>query len=125
MRKSIAGLFFSAFAAFSATQLLATVIPPIGLAPGSQYQLIFVTADSTTPGSSNIADYNAFAAAEAALNPSLPPAAWHVVGSTASVDANVNAPSGGVPVYNTQGIEVASAAVIYTGSLLNPVASDQ
>jgi hypothetical protein len=125
MRKSIAGLFFSAFAAFSATQLMATVILPIGLAPGSQYQLIFVTADSIIPGSSNIVDYNAFVAAEAALNPSLPPATWHVVGSTTSINAKVNAPSGGVPVYNTQGIEVASAAGLYTGSLLNPVASDQ
>src|ERR1700730_10846629 len=119
MRKSVAVFLLAVFAALSATQLMATVIPPIGLAPGSQYQLIFVTGDSITPGSSNIADYNAFAAAEAALSPSLPVATWHVVGSTASINANVNAPSGDVPVYNTQGIEVASAAGLYTGSLLN------
>jgi hypothetical protein len=125
MQKSIAVFLLAAFAVLSATQLVAQVIPPIGLAPGSPYQLIFVTADTTTSGSSNIADYNAFVTSEAALSPSLPLATWHVVGSTASINANVNAPSGGVPVYNTQGIEVASAAGIYTGSLLNPVASDQ
>lgn len=125
MRRLIAAFLLAALAASSATQLTAAVVPPIGLAPGSQYQLIFVTADAITPGSSNIADYNAFVTAEAALNPSLPPATWDVVGSTACVDANVNAPSEGVPVYNTQGIEVASAEGIYTGSLLNPVASDQ
>ncbi len=114
MRKLIAAFLGAAFAVISATQLMAAVVPPIGLAPGSQYQLIFVTADAITPGSSNIADYNAFVTAEAALNPSLPPATWDVVGSTASVDANVNAPSEGVPVYNTQGIEVrvtATAAI--------------
>ncbi len=36
----------------------------------------------------------------------------------------MNAPSGGVAVYNTAGIEVASSS-IYSGNLLNPVLYDQ
>ncbi len=110
----------------SATQLIAEVIPPIGLAPGSQYQLIFVTAGTHDAASTDISDYNAFVTAEAALNPSLPLATWHAVASTVAVNANVNAPSGALPVYNTAGVQVAAAGVgIYSGSLVSAVLDDQ
>jgi hypothetical protein len=126
MRKSIAVLLLAALAALSAAQLIAAVVPPIGLAPGSQYQLIFVTSDRQDATSSNIANYNAFVAAEAALNPLLPAATWHAVASTSTIDANVNAPSSGLPVYNTQGLEVATGATgLYTPNLVNAVNYDE
>jgi hypothetical protein len=110
MRKLIAVFLLAAFAALAATQLMATVIPPIGLAPGSPYQLVFATADSINGISGTEATYNAFVSAEAALNPNLPSALWRAVTSTydgvTSVDANVNAPWLGLPVYNTQGMKV-------------------
>jgi hypothetical protein len=130
MRKSIAVLLIapSAVFALASGRLKATVIPPSGLAPGSQYQLIFVTADTRDASSSDIADYNAFVAAEAALNPALPNGViWHVVASTNTVDARDNAPSPiGIPIYNTRGIEVATAAgTLYGGFLVNPIRDDQ
>jgi len=122
----VAVLACSAIAS-SASQ--AAVIPPISLAPGSQYQLIFVTAGEKDATSSDIADYNAFVAAEAALNPLLPATTWHAVASAGGVDAKVNAPSAGIPVYNTQGIEVTSALTgLYfdtTHELFSPVSFDQ
>lgn len=127
MRKSFIVILVTACAGFTlpSAQLMATVIPP-NLPPGSQYQLIFVTADSRDATSSDIADYNAFVTNEAALNPLLPSTTWHVVGSTATVNANVNAPSAGLPIYNTQGIEVASSATgLYTPNLLSPIRFDQ
>lgn len=126
MRKSIALLLPAALAALSAAQLSAAVVEPIGLAPGSQYQLVFVTADRQQATSSNIADYNTFVAGEAALNPLLPAATWRAVVSTSSINANVNAPSGGLPVYNTQGVEVATGATgLYTANLVNAIDYDQ
>ena len=108
---SISCFLLAAFAALSATHLMAGVIPPVGLPPGSPYQLIFVTADGI-PGTSPIeAPYNTFVNSEAALSPTLPASSWHAMTSTADgTNANVNAPSGGVPVYNTVGQLVATAA---------------
>jgi hypothetical protein len=126
MRTSLAVSLVAAIAASSATHLVAAVIPPIGLSPGSQYQLVFVTADMTTATSANVADYNSFVAAEAALNPSLPATTWSAAVSTPNINAYVNAPSGPYPVYNTQGIEVAAAGQgLYIGSLLAPIQYDQ
>ncbi len=130
MRKLDSVLFLAALAAglFSTVHLKAAVIPPIGLAPGSQYQLIFVTADPQNALSSDINDYNTFVSNEAALGVSfgLPSASWTAVASTSSVDANVNAPSGALPVYNTAGQLVTAAGVgIYTGALNNLVQFDQ
>ena len=110
MQKPITGLLLMAFVvcALPAAELVAAVIPPIGLAPGMQYQLIFVTRDGRDATSSNIADYNAFVTAQAALNPLLPLTTWHAVASTVAVNAATNAPSLGLPVYNTGGEEVAA-----------------
>lgn len=105
-------------------QLHATVIPPSGLASGSQYQLVFVTRDTTTAESSEIGDYSAFVSAQAALNPSLPSGIiWHAVASTALVNAMANASSSDLPVYNTQGIEVAPFTLY--GPLSSPIVYDQ
>ena len=113
----------------SGTHLVGAVISPIGLAPGSQYQLIFATADLHNAVSTDIAIYNAFVTNEAALGvPSGLPSGltWTAVASTSAVNANVNAPSGTLPVYNTAGQEVTAAGVgIYTGALDNLVGFDQ
>ena len=113
------------------THVMADIIPPIGLAPGSEYQLIFETADTTAGISSNINTYNTFVTTEAALDPSLPSAIWHAVGSTATEDAYVNATNFMVdgsylPVYNTQGIEVSVRYRLVFGLCsLNPVLYNQ
>jgi hypothetical protein len=105
----------------------AQVIPPIGLIPGSQYQLLFVTAGTDTSTSSNIADYNSFVSNQAALSSSLPAATWHAIVSTSAVNASANAPwISGLPVYNTQGIElITGAQSLYNHALLSAIQYDQ
>ena len=129
MHNSIVVCVLAAFAvvALPAAHLIAAVIPPIGLAPGSQYQLIFVTAGTHDALSSDITDYNTFVSNEAALNPSLPTGVtWAAVASTDAVNANANALSGGLPVYNTAGQQEADAMTgIYGGSLFRVPSYDQ
>jgi hypothetical protein len=106
--------------------LLATVVPPAGLAPGSQYQIIFVTFETTTGVSSDIGDYNKLVNDEAAFATAfgLPAGIhWNAVVSTPTVNAKDNAPSNGLPVYNTGG-QLVSSTGIYSGSLLSPVFYD-
>jgi hypothetical protein len=82
----------------------ADFIPPTGLAPGSKYQILFVTSGTINGESSDINVYNTFVQTQAALNPSLPAATWSAVASTWGVNANVNAPLyDGVTIYNTLG----------------------
>ncbi len=100
----------------------ADVILP-NLPPGSEYELIFATSGEVTGGSSNIGAYNAFAASQAAPLAALLPAGvtWKAVVSTSTSSAAANAPSSaGIPIYNTQGIEV-SIGDLYSGTLLNPI----
>jgi hypothetical protein len=106
--------------------VMADIIAPIGLAAGSEYQLIFVTYGTTNAESNDISTYNAFVSAQAALNPLLPAATWDAVASTATVEALTNAPNatiggGYVPVYNTQGIEVSGSEGLYTPSGESPL----
>ena len=106
MHKSITTLLFAVFASIPlvAGHLWADVIPPIGLAPGSQYQLIFVTAGTIAGTIPSEAPYNAFVTAQALLNPSLPSTTWHSVTAAGNTEALQNAPSGNlVPIYNTAG----------------------
>jgi hypothetical protein len=105
----------------------AAIIPPIGLAAGAPYQLIFVTADSIDALSPFENQYNTFVTNEAALNPSLPTATWHAITSTVdSTDASTNAPWLSLPVYNTLGQLVTSAAQsLYTPTHLAPITGDQ
>jgi hypothetical protein len=92
----------------SATQLSANVILP-NLPPGSQYQLLFVTADGRTATSTVLADYDLFVSQEAALNPSLPLATWHAIVSSITVDALDHAVTyTSIPLYNTHGELVAN-----------------
>ncbi len=59
-----------AAAALAATMLggtaMASFIPPFGLAPGSKYQIAFVTADTTSGTSGLESYYNNFVTEEAA-----------------------------------------------------------
>jgi hypothetical protein len=122
---SIGSFIFAAFAAvtLSGTPLMAQVVLPVGLSPGTQYQLIFLTYDSfPTPTDSNIADYNSFVTTEANQNSTLAAldVQWNAIVSTATTAANANAPSSGL-VYNTAGTEVASPTQqLYSGALLAP-----
>lgn len=123
------GFLLAALAAFDALPLMATVIAPIGLAPGSQYQLIFVTADTIVGSYGTEAPYNAFVNSQAALGVSsgLPSTSWTAITSTADgTKASDNAPWLGLPVYNTQGIQVnLPAQSLYAGSVFSPVRYDQ
>jgi hypothetical protein len=100
---------------------------PVGLAPGTQYQLVFVTGDGVLGDLSSISDYNTFVTNEAAQNPTLAAfdaangVTWTVIGSTGVVDADVNSPSSGL-VYTLDGAEVASIGV-YGVNALNPEGS--
>jgi hypothetical protein len=102
---------------------------PTGLTPGTQYQLAFVTDDGFDATSSTISDYNTDVTSEAALNSTLAAfdtangVTWKVIGSTTSVDADVNAPSTGL-VYTLNDVEVAGSG-LYGGSLLSPIDIDQ
>jgi len=114
----------------SAQAGLTSFVPP-GLVPGDTYQLIFVTCDGTPATSTDIAFYNAFVTAEAALNPLLAAfdaqngVTWTAIGSTAGINANVNAPSSG-NVFNMNGDLVANTAQpLYGDSLYNPIAYNQ
>jgi hypothetical protein len=109
----------------------AIVTTPAGLAPGSTYQLAFVTLDGFFATSTAISDYNTDVTNEAALNPTLAAfdaangVTWTVIGSTQTVNAIDNAPSTGA-IYTLDGTQVASAAnQLYSGSLLAPIDINQ
>jgi hypothetical protein len=126
-RTVLAGLQLTAILLPAAMLAQTTIYPtPPGLGPGQTYQLLFVTADSMPAVSTNIADYNAFVSSEAALNSTLAAfdatygVAWTAIGSTSTVNANVNAPSSGT-VYNLLGSLIAtSAQPLYSPTLLYP-----
>ena len=101
-------------------------IYPIGLASGSQYQILFVTSGTRDASSSNIADYNAFVTSAAGLNSSLPQGVtWNAVASTSSIAATSNAPAyAGVPVYNTDGQLVVPGTRSLYASQLNAFSLD-
>jgi hypothetical protein len=131
-RSSLAAIVgCAAISALIATQLRADVALPMGLAPGSRYEIAFVTADSTAGTSANISNYNDFVRTEANQDATLARlgVSWNAIASTTSVNASVNAPfSSGIPVYNTLGQLVADAAEpLYSilGSISNPICGDQ
>jgi hypothetical protein len=100
----------------------ADVVPP-NLSPGSEYQIIFLTHDTTTATSGDIGYYNNFVAQEAAMSSSLPAGVtWSAVASTTGVNAKVNAPtSDSIPIYTSSGQLVASGGSALWGALTNPL----
>ncbi len=114
----------------------ADIIAPIGLAPGSEYQLIFVTADSTTATKhADISTYNSVrdGGAPSPDTHRFRPRPGMRVGSTATVNANVNAPNVQVRtartfrVYNTQGIRSVGVlhGLVFGQLAVSPILYDQ
>jgi hypothetical protein len=97
-----------ALATFSGVAQAAIVIPPTGLAPGSQYRLVFTTSGTRDAISTNIDDYNTFVTTQANQSSALTAlgTTWTAIVSTFSTNALTNtstdpSPSGvtGVPIY--------------------------
>jgi len=114
----------------SSTSAAAGIITvPPGLAPGSQYRLVFNTVNVFTATSSNIADYNTDVNTEADSIAALAAlgTTWTAIASTESVNAITNIGSDpGVPIYGLNGTEVVSDATtgskgLFSGSLLAPI----
>jgi hypothetical protein len=107
------------------------VTTPAGLAPGSTYQLAFVTVDGFFATSTTISTYNTDVTSEAALNATLAAfdtangVTWTVIGSTPSTNSTSNSPSSG-SVYTLDGTQIASSAnPLYGGSLFAPLDINQ
>jgi hypothetical protein len=117
---------------------MADAILPTGLAPGTQYQIAFVTADTINGASGSASTYNDFVTAQTALSPSLASlgASWTAITTTADgTNACDNAPAyAGVPIYNTLGQPLSTAGALYMiwdsywgwlGGLDHPINADQ
>ncbi len=91
---------------------------PVGLNPGDNYYLAFVTNGSRDATSSNIADYDQFVQSQAMLNPSLTGTSegiqWKALGSTATVNAKDHLGISEAPIYLLDG----TTKVAYAGSQL-------
>jgi hypothetical protein len=95
---------------------------PAGLTPGSQYRLVFVTADTYAATATNIATYNTEVNSEANAVAVLAAlhTTWLDIGSTATVNAITNIgqdPS--IPIYNLDGQLVANDARTNAGGLFS------
>ncbi len=102
----------------------ADVSLPTGLAPGSQYQIAFLTSAGTTATSTNIADYNSFVTSQAALSSSLPTGVtWTAMVSTPSTSLTSNSVThSNVPIYNTYGqLVVSNGTTVWSSSYANPI----
>ncbi len=104
----------------------AVVTTPVGLSPGDQYRLAFVTSTIRNATSSNIAVYNAFVTAAANSQMELFDlgATWKAIGSTSTVDARdntgTNPSSTGVPIYLLNGMRIADTnSDLWDGSIDN------
>ena len=114
---SLAALPMAAQAAF---------VAPIGLNPGDPYRIIFWTINGIDATSADIATYNNFVTAQAALEPSLPSLSWRAVASTLTTDAIDNIACIGscasAPIYAVNGQLVAANAVaLFAGALLTDI----
>jgi hypothetical protein len=125
--------------ALAGPRAIAGFVPPSGLAPGSQYQIAFFTADGTTISTNGESFYNSFVTTEAAPLTAVLPAGtiWDAItstydsGSGASpiyTNAYANAPAyANIPIYNTAGQLVASGAAQFYSAVAwaNPIDYDQ
>jgi hypothetical protein len=117
-------------AALTATSHAGVITVPSGLSPGSQFRLIFVTADTTDASSADIATYNSFVSNEANMNALLAGISWSAIGTTETVNAinNIGAETG-IPVYNLAGnLVVSTTVLLFNGpstAYSNPINIDQ
>ncbi len=105
------------------------VFVPAGLNPGDEYQLVFVTSGVIGATSPDIAVYNDFVNAQAALNPSLTGTdmgvTYSAIASTPFDAANVNALVE-APVYLLDSSLVANGfADLWDGTIMNPIGLTQ
>ena len=98
---------------------------PVGLQPGDQYRLVFVTSTTRNALSTDIADYNTHVsdAANAVAALQALGTTWKAIGSTLAVNATTNIGGASVvPIYNLEGLIVANSTVdLWDGSLANPI----
>lgn len=99
---------------------------PLGLNPGDQFRLVFVTSTTRDATSRAISVYDQFVTnhANAAGLDSFEglPVTWQVLGSTWSFDAIVRIPASSPPLYRLDGEQVAaSGADLWDGTLVNPI----
>jgi hypothetical protein len=121
MRLSFAKLSFM-LVGIPACSYASAIIIPAGLAPGTEYRLVFVTATEYPATSGDIANYNNAVNGEAdsvsALNAL--GTTWLDIGSTDSVNAIDNiGQDTGIPIYNLAGQLVADDATTSTGGLFS------
>lgn len=109
-RLFVSTCIFATFA-ISAQFAAADIMNPLGLSPGDQYRIAFVTG-GIAGNNSDISVYNDFVTAQAALGSetSKLTTSWAVLGSTSGIDARTNTstdptPAGdtGVPIYLVDG----------------------
>ncbi len=103
-RTTVRVLLAAALAAMLCGAARADATLPTGLAPGSKYEIMFVTLDHTTGTSSNISDYNSFVTTEANQSATLAAlgVTWTAFASTSGYNAKTYGYSS-YPIYNTSG----------------------
>ena len=116
---------FIAILCLGGTNVSAEIFLPPGVAPGSQYQLAFITSQSNVAPSGEISYYNDFvnnSADLAGIGPHSPGGVlWHAIGSTAAIDAIDNAPVT-APLYTMHGDLIAtSAADLWDGTIAHAI----
>ena len=127
----VRGLFVAALATLLGGTAMADAILPTGLAPGTQYEILFVTSDGTTATSSNITDYDTFVTQEANNSPTLAGLAalgvtWSAVASTPTSNANQASSNTTIPIYDTRGnVLEASFPSLFTDTSFSGPAYDQ
>jgi len=106
----------------------ADVLPPLGLNPGDQFRLIFVSSQTRVSDEANFGPLDAFvtglasAAGLGVYNGT--PVGWHVLGSQSSpgLSAIDRLPNSVVPIYDTHKDLVANVAHdIWSGALLHAI----
>jgi hypothetical protein len=123
LRLRTTGVLAVAVVGFSSPSAAGIITVPSGLAPGSQYRLVFVTADVYPAISTNIGSYNTWVNSEANSIAALAAlgTTWQAIGSTATFNAIDNIGIDlGVPIYDFLGNQIASDASAGAGGLFTP-----
>jgi hypothetical protein len=135
MRRNFASLIllFTTYLFVPLAALAAPITVPLGLNPGDQYRLAFVTSTSRDSQSTAIADYNTHVTSAANLDPTLAalPTTWTAIVSTAAVAARDNTGTNptvttGVPIYTLAGdLIAANNAGLWSGNLSHAINVDE
>jgi MYXO-CTERM domain-containing protein len=120
LRRSTLSILASLFLSSAAQAGVVSLTAPSGLANGTKFRFLFVTAGTINATSSNIATYNTFVnsqAGGATYNGSA--VSWAAVGSTTTVNArdNVGGFGSNVAIYLVNGTKIADNMTTGTGGL--------